>query len=198
MTSSSQTKREVRARFRALRDACPAGRREESDRRIAEHVVGSDAFAESDVVLTYLSYGSEVDTRAIVTAAWERGKTVAIPRCVAGARRITWHRILSFSGLERNAFGIEEPKDDCGTRLSLADGARKVALVPGIAFDSQGMRLGYGGGYYDVFLSGFGGATMGLCREEQLVCDLRALGVVEPHDMQVELLATEKGVCRAG
>ncbi len=197
MTSSSQAKREVRARFRAMRDACPAAKREQGDRRIAEHVVGSDAFEESDVVLTYLSVGSEVDTRTIVAAAWELGKIVAIPRCVVGERRIAWHRILSFAGLERNAFGIEEPKDDCRTRLNLSEGGRKVALVPGIAFDLQGMRLGYGGGYYDVFLSGFGGTTIGLCREEQLVCDLRTLGVIEPHDMQVELLATENGVHRA-
>jgi 5-formyltetrahydrofolate cyclo-ligase len=157
-----------------------------------------DAFVRSDVVLTYLSVGSEVDTRAIVTAAWEQGKTVAIPRCVAGERRIAWHRISSFDGLERSAFGIEEPKDDPQTRICLDDDAHMVVLVPGIAFDMQGLRLGYGGGYYDVFLSTFGGATIGLCREGQLVWDLRALGVIEPHDMQVKIVVSENGVRKEG
>jgi 5-formyltetrahydrofolate cyclo-ligase len=81
-----------------------------------------------------------------------------------------WYRIDDFEGLEQGAYGIEEPVAD-PARLMEVPGpgtdVKAVAIVPGYSFDDKGYRLGYGGGYYDVFLPTFGGASVGLCRRQQ-------------------------------
>ncbi len=89
---------------------------------------------------------------------------------------------------EGNAlFGFE----DGGTVSSRSSRPIAIALVPGLAFDEHGYRIGYGGGYYDAFLSAFPGFTVGLCYEDLLQDDLAALGCLEPHDIAVDLVATE-------
>ena len=70
--------------------------------------------------------------------------------------------------------------------------ARYVAIVPGLAFDRRGYRLGYGGGYYDAFLRSFPGVSVGLCRSTSLFEDLGDLGVLEMHDVPVDVVVTEQ------
>ncbi len=81
--------------------------------------------------------------------------------------------------------------EDDGTMPSRSTRPAAIALVPGLAFDRHGYRIGYGGGYYDAFLSDFPGFTVGLCYEDLLQDDLAALGCLEPHDIAVDLVATE-------
>ena len=146
------------------------------------------AWRRAGLVLAYLSFGSEVETRGLVRDAWAAGKRVAVPRCDAAARRMAWVELDSLEGLVPGAFGIEEPPAD---ELALDDGRLgedTVALVPGLLFDRAGMRLGYGGGYYDRFLVGFAGMSLGLCRVSQLVDSLAGLGILGPHDMPVDVV----------
>lgn len=84
-------------------------------------------------------------------------------------------------------FGFE----DDGTVSSRSSRPIAIALVPALAFDHSGYRIGYGGGYYDAFLSAFPGFTVGLCYEGLLQDDLASLGCLEPHDVAVDLVATE-------
>ena len=165
----ADSKNEARSRLRQLRDSLGAEDREQADARIAAEVCVHPAYEQAEVVLTYLSMGTEVDTRAIIRDAWSRGKIVAIPRCVPG-HLMDWYRIDDFAGLVTSSFGVEEPAPDA-TRLELPAGgetpAHAIALVPGFTFDEQGYRVGYGGGFYDRFLAGFTGTSIGLCREAQ-------------------------------
>ena len=164
------TKDEARAHYRALRESLGDGGRAAADVAIAERVTKLAAFAQADAVFTYLSVGAEVDTRRIIRAAWDAGKLVAVPRCVPNSNAMSWHRLESFDGLVRGSFGIEEPPDDASTLVAVpapGSGTRAIALVPGYSFDAEGYRLGYGGGFYDVFLPGFGGTSIGLCRAAQ-------------------------------
>lgn len=138
----------------------------------------------------------------------------AAPHAAPASRAMTWHRVASFDGLVRSPLGVEEPPADPATLIepaacetetaASAPGApvdpagnpaapapaRAIALVPGLAFDAQGYRIGYGGGYYDTFLAAFPGATVGLCRRTQLAESLRAQGVVEPHDVPVQTVVS--------
>ncbi|MDO4291079.1 MAG: 5-formyltetrahydrofolate cyclo-ligase, partial [Eggerthellaceae bacterium] len=100
----------------------------------------------------------------------------------------TWHRVTSFDGLVRSSLGVDEPPANPATRIdpTAPDPAHAVALVPGLAFDAQGYRIGYGGGYYDAFLATFPGTTVGLCRRAQLAESLCAQGAIEPHDVPVQ------------
>ena len=92
------------------------------------------------------------------------------------------------------AFGIEEPPQawpSLGEGEVLAPGV--VAIVPGLAFDRTGMRLGYGGGYYDRFLRSFAGTSVGLCPEALLVRSLAQAGAADGHDMPVDVVVSERG-----
>ena len=107
-----------------------------------------------------------------------------------------WHVVTSLDGLVRSRFGVEEPDGDPATLLDSSLMGQALALVPGLAFDRSGHRLGYGGGYYDVFLSSFEGATLGLCRTEQLADSLASAGLVTCLDLPVGAVATPAGILR--
>lgn len=179
-------KKRMRVRMNAIRQMLGAERRAEIDGRIKVKTCAHPAYEQADLVFSYLSVREEVDTRAIIRDAWSKGKTVAVPRCVPGSNRMEWYRIDDFDNLEQGDYGIEEPVAD-PARLVEVPGpeveVNAVALVPGYSFDLQGYRVGYGGGYYDVFLPAFGGVSLGLCRREQLSEDPLP---IDEHDIPVD------------
>ena len=148
------------------------------------------------MVLAYLSVGDEVDTRELVRLAWDAGKMVAAPR-VTGPRSLAWYRVEAGDEFEVSAMGIEEPLARGERRVEPARlGERSIALVPGLAFDEMGYRLGYGGGFYDAFLERFGGVSIGLCRDAALVPSLADMGALEAHDRAVGIVVTETRLLR--
>ena len=191
MTDESP-KASVRAKMFAVRNALTDAERATMDAAICERICESDAFRNAETVFTYLSFGAEVDTRAIIQAAWDAGKVVALPRCT-GPSIMTWYRVDDLDGLERSSFGVDEPSEDPSREVKPAAARNAIALVPALAFDPAGYRLGYGGGFYDVFLSDFHGISIGLCRTAQFVDSLDDLGVIEPHDRSVDMVATDCG-----
>lgn len=184
----------LRRRLRSERAATPPKARARADARILGALVATEAWARADVVLAYLSFGTEVDTRDLVARALAEGKVVALPR-VTGPRQMAWHAVRGLSGLTRSPLGMEEPPDRPETLVDPMAPCRALAVVPGLAFDAAGRRLGYGGGFYDAFLAGFPGASAGLVRRAQLLPDLAALGAVGAHDRAVGLVVCEEGVC---
>lgn len=192
-------KRRLRTELLAHRDGLAYEERVRIDRAIIERVLGQPEIAACDLLLCYCSIGSEVDTRALIEAMIGRGAAVALPRCGTddqGARRLWWHRVMSLDDLVSGAYGIPEPPNMASTEVEPAAYAHAVAIVPGLAFDAHGCRLGYGGGYYDRFLAGFSGCAIGLARESSLVPSLAHEGVLEPHDRPVDLVVTELGAVR--
>ena len=183
----------LRAECKAWRRNLDAAARERIDRAIAANVAALDAWRGAHTVLAYLSFGCEVDTRALIEQAWHEGKTVALPRCAARTCAMEWHRVTSFADLERSPLGVDEPPRNPATLIDAAalDPKRTVALVPGLAFDGCGFRLGYGGGFYDAFLAQSNCTSIGLCRAGQLRESLAALGVVDGHDEPVSIVVTE-------
>ena len=182
-------KKELRKILKQQRRDLGAEVRAQMDAAIAERVCALPAFEAAQTVFAYLSVGEEVDTRAIIRAAWAAGKAVAVPRCVPGTRVMDWYRIESFEGLETSSFGIEEPIADPERALDPAmAGDHALAIVPGLAFNAEGYRIGYGGGFYDVFLSTFSGVSVGLCRTPffntvDVPCD--------SHDLPVDIVVTD-------
>lgn len=136
----------------------------------------------------YCSVPGEADTRAIIDTAWQMGKRVCMPLCrnktMLTACVSEWSELCS-----TGAFEIPEPSNEA---LQLLHTDIDVSIVPGLAFDREGYRLGYGGGYYDKFLAQ-GGFSIGLCRAEWLLDTLPR----EAHDIPVSLVLTDACVLGA-
>ena len=182
----------LRKELKELREKLGAEERGRIDAAIAGHVKNLPQYAVASHVFTYLSVGDEVDTREIIRDAWSQGKTIAVPRCVPGTRTMEWHVIEGFDNLEPGSFGIEEPPADPGTLIDPASaGPLDIALVPALSFDAHGFRLGYGGGFYDVFLPTFAGIPIGLCRNAQMSSVPLPTDIT---DVPVPIVVTETGI----
>lgn len=150
-------------------------------RQVQEQVAASKEFASARTVGTYYAIGSEVRTSFILDAARKMGKKVALPR-IEGERMVFYE--FTDGELVEGKFGIKEPRPS-----SPVDNIDLV-LVPGIAFDYKGCRIGYGKGYYDRFLSMQHCFSMGLAYSFQVVEELPR----GRFDRRISSIATENGV----
>jgi len=149
-------------------------------------------------LLAYVSFRREVDTWEIMFAALGEGRTLALPRVEPGGRLSLRAVRDPLHELVPGAFGIPEPAPSSPL---LEPEAVDLVLVPGVAFDRRGYRLGYGGGYYDRLLADMRSPAVtarrsspavaaGLAYDFQIVDELP----VGPHDQRVDLVLTERGV----
>ncbi len=133
------------------------------DSRIRQRLISTYQYRECDTLLIYASTAIEVDTFSIIEHALSHGRRVALPRCISGTRDMVFHYITDINQLKPGSFGVLEPTEDLPV-WQMEDGG--LAVVPALSLDSFGYRLGYGGGYYDRFLSKFTGETMGITYSE--------------------------------
>ena len=173
----------LRARVRAGMKSLSPGERRESDDALFSRFLALPEVEAAQTLLLYHGMGAEPDTRRLIPLLLGRGKTVLLPRCLPGhgmeARRVEEDTVLL-----RHAYGMMEPGEDCPRfekdRIDLI-------LVPGLAFDGAGFRLGQGGGYYDRYLADFAGFTAALCRDRFLMDAVPR----EDHDRPVDAVLTE-------
>ena len=167
----SDAKSTLRHEMHAVRESIPAAQRERESTAIAAAVLAHPRVDAAQIVHSFIgALPGEVETRKLVRDLLDRGKHVACPGVVAGSRTLDHRRIESLDDLVESELGLWEP--DLGSpEIDIA--TVDVVLVPGLAFDRRGGRLGQGGGYYDRFLAWsrtHGGAeTIGLCFAGQLV-----------------------------
>ena len=134
---------------------------------------------EPQVILAYYALPDEVDTHHLLDELVAEGKTVLLPK-VLDDTSIELRRYTGPHDLREGAYHIMEPTGALFTNLAQID----LALIPGLAFDAKGHRLGRGKGYYDRFLNTFIGKTIGVCFDFQKVAEVP----VEAHDMAVNLV----------
>jgi len=153
---------------------------------VQQNLVQVPCFQQAQSLALYSQINNEVQTADLLSAALQAGKQVYYPR-VAG-ERLQFCRVLSAADLSPGAFGIAEPP----FRADSLAGQLDLILVPGVAFDRAGYRLGYGKGFYDRELAQVSPATcrVGLCFEFQLCAELP----YESHDQPVNLVVTEKQI----
>jgi len=136
-----------------------------------------------------MAKGKEVSLSKAIGKSLVNGKKVYLPKTWPKDRRLTFHRVYSFSDLVSGPFGLLEPNP----KNEEADlGSLEVIFIPGLAFDVKGYRLGYGGGFYDRVLKETSALKVGVCYSFQLLESLP----VEPHDVPVDLILTEDGIIR--
>lgn len=191
MPAALTTKQSLRTQLKAVRRGLGPVCRAEIDVAVAARVRKTPEWEAAPIVLAYLSVREEVDTRGLVRAAWDVGKAVAAPR-VTGPRALAWYRVEPGDALEMSRMGIEEPPASDARLVEVGElPPTALALIPALAFDERGYRLGYGGGFYDAFLARFPGVSVGLARRAALVPSLGAFDVLEPHDRAVDLVVSE-------
>lgn len=195
MTSSCGTdadKGSLRSHYLALRKRLSSSVRDAADEGVARLVMGMPEVAAAPVVLSYVSFGSEVQTLGVIRSLLSSGRRVAVPRCDEAAHSMAFYEIGTLSELAPGAHGILEPLG-ASCPLGTSEMVGSACLVPGLTFDAAGRRIGYGGGYYDRFLAFYPGHKVGLCRSLQLSC------AELPHDatdVSVDFVVTEAGILR--
>lgn len=140
-----ETKQAIRKQIFAARKTCTDEQVEKWSKEITEKVTALPAFKRAERILAYADYNHEVMTRFIIEEAWKAGKEVAVPK-VEGKDMI-FYLLEDFDQLKPGYFGIPEPEG--GTA---ADWEEALMIMPGVAFDRENHRVGYGGGFYDRFL----------------------------------------------
>ncbi len=153
-------KNRLRAECKQKRTALSDFEKVQMDARLAERFFASRQYRENDMLFCYVSTEIEVDTREILRRAIADGKTVAAPRCVDGTREMDFYILQDMSALESGFFGVLEPNPALCRKVT--DFSEGLCIIPALAFDKSGYRLGYGKGYYDRFLAKFSGETLGL------------------------------------
>jgi 5-formyltetrahydrofolate cyclo-ligase len=143
-------KQALRARLLATRDALPVAVREADGAAIAARIEALPAFAAAHAVLVTLPFGSEWDTRGLAAAVLSSHRRLVVPRVDRTARMLALHEVADLARDVAPGYrGIPEPLPSCEP---VAPTAVDFVLVPGVAFDFRGRRLGYGGGFYDRLL----------------------------------------------
>lgn len=193
---AAECKIRLRAEFRARRDGISSRKRATLSDEIVRRICQQPEYVHADLIAAYVSSGGEVETRALIERVWADGKVVALPRCDAKTHGLNWYRADSFDCLVPGYGGILEPDPACTPKLDLACFNAPLAAVPGLAFDLQGMRLGYGGGFYDRFLMDFDGASFGLCCSALVCQSLSDLGAIDVFDRPVDAVITETATHR--
>jgi len=183
-------KRELRARARARRKGQP--NKDELSRRICRRLAALPEYAGAAVVMFYVDFASEVRTRQFLPTAWEQGKRVVVPFCTGDALEPFY--ITSMDELAEGSYGILEPTQAIRSRRQRRVDPAELDLivVPGLAFDRRGGRLGQGKGYYDRFLRTVrpDAPRIALAFE----CQLFPAVPMRPHDVYVHKVITEAAV----
>ena len=140
-------KKELRKQIREKKRAMTASEIESVSARLGQQFAASEAYRQAKSIYGYLPYNQEVRTVPMLEQAIRDGKRVAVPKCYGDEMRFIWMDDLS--KVEKGYAGIPEPIADG----PVADDAHALVLMPGLAFDPEGRRIGYGGGFYDRFLA---------------------------------------------
>lgn len=179
----------LRQSILARRRALSAEERHAADIRAQQYLLDCPEFAAAATVALYAPVHGEVATGLLMEEASARGKRLLYPAVRHGS--IEFCAVALASALRKGTYGIAEPGPEC-PRVDVAEA--DLIVVPGVAFDRRGHRIGYGKGYYDRALHRLEGQghLVGLCYEFQLVEKI----VGEPHDVIMDMIVTDTKVVR--
>lgn len=163
---------------------------EDQSYRIAQALFQDHNWLYANTIGVTISNPPEVDTYQIIRKAWELGKTVVAPKCNPLTKELQFRKLETFSQLESVFFGLFEPNEE--STLEIQGKEIDLLLVPGLSFNRQGYRLGFGGGYYDRFLQNYHGVTISLAFAVQVVENIP----VEAHDLPVAKIITNNEVIK--
>ena len=172
-------KKELRSQIRACKRAMTQEQIENASAVLAQKLYATEQYQNAATVYGYLPYNQEVRTVPILQQALRDGKKVAVPKMYGDTMRFIC--LSDLSAVKPNEYGIPEPLADG----PVANEPNALVIMPGLAFDDKGNRMGYGGGYYDKFLAAEPNhPTVALCYAFQMVPSIPT----DTYDIPVDLV----------
>ena len=153
---------------------------------LARQLLQEPSIKNASTIAITLSNQPEVDTTFIIEQFWILNKKVVVPKCNPADRSMQFYKIDSFAETERAYKNILEPIPELTQLVEKEE--IDVIVVPGVVFDRQGYRIGFGGGYYDRFLVGYSGKRISLAFDEQLLNEVPR----ESQELPVHIRLTDK------
>lgn len=184
------TKKEIREKNKSARlQICQAAAEEKSS-AAAKAFLASEMYKKAQRIMLYMPIGNEMNTADIIKAVFADGKEAVFPVTEKDSGIITPYYAAADTVFKKGSFSVEEPQGTAAADISKLD----IVLVPGIAFDKNGARIGFGKGCYDMFFKGLDTIKVGVCYDFQLRDKIPA----EEHDIKMDFLLTESGLKRCG
>lgn len=180
-------KKQLRETLIKKRSVYPQVLRLEHDKKIINNIISSNILNNIDIVLSYVSFGFEVDTFELIKKLIYCDRNIAVPVCNTENNTLKFYLIDSIDDLHLGHYGILEP--DINRCKPIENNNNTICFVPALSYDTLGNRIGYGKGYYDSFLKKYEGIKIGLCYNEFLVRELPH----EDFDIPVDMIITENG-----
>ena len=172
-------KKELRNKIREQKRAMTPQQIESASQKLVELFLATEQYRQAKTIYGYLPYNQEVRTVPLLEQALADGKKVAVPKIYGDEMRFIY--LPDLNQVEKGYSGIPEPIEDG----PLGDDPTALVLMPGMAFDEEGHRIGYGGGFYDKFLANEPDhPTIALCYDFQIVKELPT----EDFDIPVDLV----------
>jgi len=182
-------KKDIRSTILKKRGSMPLSEVQKKSKLIKEHVFHMEEFKEAKTILFYVSYDNEVDTHEMIKESLGMKKHVVVPKTDMNNRTIICSSLTKWNDLLSGAYNILEPRRECVNEVSPE--SIDLIIIPGVAFDCQGNRIGHGMGYYDRLLQKKMSAhRLGLAFELQIVESIPS----EKHDVKVEKIVTEERI----
>ncbi len=181
------SKKEIRERVRELRRAHSPEVLKKWSEVICKKIAELSIYKNSTYIAFYFAKAGEVDLRSLIGKALLEGKKVYLPKTHLKEKKLTFHQIFSLSDLVPGPFGIMEPPP---WNPEIEVEKLELIIVPGVAFDKEKGRVGYGGGFYDRTLVKTKALKIGVAFSFQIFEKLP----LEAHDQRVDLVVTEIGV----
>ncbi|MBX6422776.1 5-formyltetrahydrofolate cyclo-ligase [Thermosulfurimonas sp. F29] len=182
-----ELKKQLRKEMLQKRSELSPEERENLSLSICHRFLKTELFERSRTILFFASFGTEVNLFPALGAALLQGKRVGLPRTVISRRTLFFHQIFTLGELVPGPYGILEPPPE---NPLISPDEVDLVLVPGLAFDRSGYRLGYGGGFYDRFLREIRAIKVAPAFSFQVVKNLPH----EKHDLPVDFIITEREI----
>lgn len=186
-----ENKSQIRLKMKTLKKSMTAEKIEENSSLIIDKLKAMPLFNDKEKIFVYVSYNQEVSTISFIKDQLALGtRKVLVPK-VCGERNMRFYEISNFENdIAPGAYGILEPVKENSVNDDEINDDASVIILPGLAFDKEFNRIGYGGGYYDTFLQKHNKMLkIALCHDFQIIDECPQM---EPTDIKADIIISEK------
>lgn len=191
MNDISNKKKQIRKDILEVRRSMDIDKKDTYDTLIEKSFFESSFYKEAKNIFIYISYDSEINTKRMINRAINEGKNIYVPRTEFDTKLMNAVKINDFSNLVESRYGILEPKKE---EPFIDPNELDLIVVPGVAFDKNGGRIGYGAGYYDRYFKRINEKNKARITKLALIYDFQLIDEVptDEEDVLIDAVLTEK------